>query len=68
MFSEFGRRVKKGNTVYIRYVVGRKYHADRKYNIPKHKIIEKAIADDPSQMTGYFRGRIINGTRINKGK
>ena len=43
-------RFKKGNTVYIRYVVGRKYYADRKYNIPNHKIIGKAIADDPSRM------------------
>ena len=32
-------RFKKGNTVYIRYIVDRKYHADRKYNIPNHKII-----------------------------
>ena len=43
-------RFKKGNTVYIRYVVGREYHADRKYNIPNHKIIGKAVADDPSRM------------------
>ena len=43
-------RFKKGKTVYIRYVVGRKYHADRKYNIPNHKIIGKEVADDPSLM------------------
>lgn len=27
-------RVKKGKVTYIRYVVGRTYYADRKYNIP----------------------------------
>ena len=43
-------RFKKGNTTYIRYVAGRQYHADRKYNIPNHKIIGKAIPADPSQM------------------
>ena len=43
-------RFKKGNTTYIRYVAGRQYHADRKYNIPNHKIIGKAIPDDSSQM------------------
>lgn len=34
-------RFKKGGTVYVRYVVGRTYHPDRKYNIPNHKIIGK---------------------------
>ena len=43
-------RFKKGNTVYIRYVTDRKYYADRKYNVPNHKIIGKAVADDPAQM------------------
>lgn len=43
-------RFKKRNTVYICYVIGTKYHADRKYNIPNHKIIGKVGADDPAQM------------------
>ena len=43
-------RFKKGNTIYIRYVVSRKYHADRKYNIPNHKIIGKEIPGNPAQM------------------
>ena len=43
-------RFKKGNTVYIRYVEGRKYLADRKYNIPNHKIIGKEVPGDPGQM------------------
>ncbi|MDD3401824.1 MAG: hypothetical protein PHQ72_00500 [Hespellia sp.] len=34
-------RVRKGNTTYIRYVVGRTYHADKKYNIPNQRIIGK---------------------------
>ena len=34
-------QVKKGNTTYIRYVVGRTYHADKKYNIPDQRIIGK---------------------------
>ena len=36
-------QVKKGNTTYIRYVVGRTYHADKKYNIPDQRIIGKRL-------------------------
>ncbi len=43
-------RFKKGNTTYIRYVVERQCHVDRKYSIPNHKIIRKAISDDPARM------------------
>ena len=32
-------QVKKGNAVYVRYVVGRTYHPERKYNIPDQRII-----------------------------
>ena len=32
---------KKGGTIYVRYVTGRTYHPDKKYNIPNHKIIGK---------------------------
>lgn len=32
---------KKGGHTYVRYVVGRTYHPDKKYNIPNHKIIGK---------------------------
>ncbi|MDD3797497.1 MAG: transposase, partial [Lachnospiraceae bacterium] len=41
---------KKGKTTYIRYVTGRTYHADKKYNIPNHKIIGKLCEDDPTTM------------------
>lgn len=43
-------RFQKGNTVYIRYVTERIYHADKKYNIPNHKIIGKEVPGEPGQM------------------
>lgn len=43
-------QVKKGNTTYIRYVVGRTYHADKKYNIPDQRIIGKRSASNPELM------------------
>lgn len=42
--------VKKGDVDYIRYVVGRTYHADRKYNIPDQKIIGKRSKTDANRM------------------
>ena len=43
-------QVKKGNTTYIRYVVGRTYHADKKYNIPDQRIIGKRSDRNPDMM------------------
>lgn len=43
-------QVKKGNTTYIRYVVGRTYHADKKYNIPDQRIIGKRSDKNPDMM------------------
>jgi len=43
-------QVKKGNTIYIRYVVGRTYHADKKYNIPDQRIIGKRSDRNPDMM------------------
>lgn len=43
-------RVKKGKVIYIRYVVGRTYHADRKYNIPDQRIIGKQVENNPKMM------------------
>jgi len=43
-------QIKKGNTIYIRYVVGRTYHPDRKYNIPDQRIIGKRSEDDAKLM------------------
>lgn len=34
-------QIKKGETTYIRYVLKRTYHADKKYNIPEQKVIGK---------------------------
>lgn len=34
-------QIKKGKTTYIRYVLKRTYHADKKYNIPEQKVIGK---------------------------
>ena len=43
-------QVKKGNAVYVRYVVGRTYHPERKYNIPDQRIIGKRSENDPGKM------------------
>lgn len=43
-------RLKKGNAVYIRYTVGRKYDSDKKYNVPDHKIIGKLKDSVPGRM------------------
>lgn len=43
-------RFTKGGTTYVRYVAGRIYHPDRKYNIPTHKTIGKLSSTDPSMM------------------
>jgi hypothetical protein len=43
-------KVKKGGTTYVRYVVGRTYHADKKYNIPDQRIIGKLSEHDPALM------------------
>ena len=43
-------QVKKGNTIYIRYVVGRTYYADKKYNIPDQRIIGKRSDRNPDMM------------------
>lgn len=43
-------RFKKGNTTYIRYVDGRKYNPEKKYNVPNHKIIGKLLEDNPTRM------------------
>ena len=38
-------RFTKGGTTYVRYVTGRTYHPEKKYNIPNHKTINwKAVA------------------------
>jgi len=41
---------KKGDSEYIRYVIGRTYHPDKKYNIPDQRIIGKRSKDDPTMM------------------
>ena len=33
--------VKKGGTVYVRYVLERVYHPEKKYNVPEQRIIGK---------------------------
>lgn len=43
-------QITKGNTIYIRYVVGRTYHTDKKYNIPDQRIIGKRSKENPSLM------------------
>ncbi len=50
--SEPGKisRFKKGNVIYVRYTVGRKYNPEKKYNVPDHKTIGKLVSHDSSLM------------------
>ena len=43
-------QIKKGKTIYVRYVVGRTYHPDKKYNIPDQRIIGKRSEEEASLM------------------
>ena len=43
-------QVKKGSAIYVRYVVGRTYHPDKKYNVPDQRIIGKRSENDPGKM------------------
>ena len=42
--------VKKGNTVYVRYVLERVYHPEKKYNVPEQRIIGKRSENNPDRM------------------
>lgn len=41
---------KKGKAIYVRYVVGRTYHPEKKYNVPDQRIIGKRSENDPEKM------------------
>lgn len=43
-------RFTKGGTTYVRYVTGRTYHPEKKYNIPNHKTIGKQSFTDQTMM------------------
>lgn len=43
-------QVKKGKAIYVRYVVGRTYHPEKKYNVPDQRIIGKRSENDPEKM------------------
>ena len=43
-------RFTKGGTTYVRYVAGRTYHPEKKYNIPNHKTIGKQSLTDQTMM------------------
>lgn len=43
-------RFRKGNTTYIRYVAGRVYNPEKRYNVPDHKTIGKLVSEDPLLM------------------
>ena len=43
-------QIKKGNTIYVRYVVGRTYHPEKKYNVPDQRIIGKRSGKNPEKM------------------
>lgn len=55
-------QVKKGKAIYVRYVVGRTYHPEKKYNVPDQRIIGKRSENDPEKMVSnenyvkYFGG------------
>ena len=43
-------QVKKGKAIYVRYVVGRTYHPEKKYNVPDQRIIGKRSENNPEKM------------------
>lgn len=43
-------QVKKGKAIYVRYVVGRTYYPEKKYNVPDQRIIGKRSENDPEKM------------------
>ena len=43
-------RFTRGGTTYVRYVAGRTYHPEKKYNIPNHKTIGKQSLTDQTMM------------------
>lgn len=43
-------QVKKGKAIYVRYVVGRTYHPEKKYNVPDQRIIGKRSESNPEKM------------------
>ena len=43
-------QVKKGKAIYVRYVVGRTYHPEKKYNVPDQRVIGKRSENDPEKM------------------
>ena len=43
-------RFTNGGTTYVRYVTGRTYHPEKKYNIPNHKTIGKQSFTDQTMM------------------
>lgn len=43
-------QVKKGKAIYVRCVVGRTYHPEKKYNVPDQRIIGKRSENDPEKM------------------
>ena len=55
--------VKKGGTVYVRYVLERVYHPEKKYNVPEQRIIGKRLEKNPDRMlpnetfVKYFGGQ-----------
>ena len=55
--------MKKGNTVYVRYVLERVYHPEKKYNVPEQRIIGKRSENNPDRMlpnetfVKYFGGQ-----------
>ena len=57
--------VKKGGTVYVRYVLERVYHPEKKYNVPEQRIIGKRSEKNPDRMlpnetfVKYFGGQEI---------
>lgn len=55
---------KKGGNIYVRYVVGRTYHPDRKYNIPNHKIIGK-LPEEGSKVMIPNENFLRNCAKIN---
>lgn len=50
--NELGKitRFRKDTATYIRYVAGRVYDDEKKYNVPEHKTIGKLVSEDSNMM------------------
>ena len=66
--------VQKGSTTYVRYVLGRVYHPEKKYNVPDQRIIGKRSEKNPDRMIPnenfikYFGDREVPERKVDQSR